>query len=113
MTSVRFKMENHELALFERDLGSNELLELSRKNCHGFAARPENMVLLKQNQVGGIMKPVQFDRIRCDIELRDIDQHTTFTAIEKTFHVDLVYENTLALQGTIDGTRLERFYPLA
>ena len=34
------------------------------------------------------------------------------TAIEKTFHVDLIYENTRALQGTIDGIRLERFYPL-
>ena len=105
-------MQNQELPLFERDLSSEELRELSRKNTHGYAVRPENIVLLKQNQIGGILKPVQFDRIRCDIELRDINQNTSFTAIEKTFHVDLIYENTRALQGTIDCIRLERFYPL-
>jgi hypothetical protein len=109
--SIRVQHDGEFIRTFERNLGAHELRELTRRNCHPYAERHENIVFLKQRQYLQMYKVDPTKRSRLRFQLQSVDELPNYLAQLKTFVVTLIYDNTLSFQGTRDEVRLIRFFP--
>jgi hypothetical protein len=93
-----------------KSIDNRQFRELTRQNTNTLADKPDYVVLLSKVDLGRCGDPSQEHRIRFEFELKAFSQAYEFRALQKELVISSVYYKAHALQGTIDGLQVRKFY---